>query len=268
MWEKFVLIDIKKCSVQYLKSVLSPLDEFKDFVFWIRTADMSKQIYSSISYETIWQREENLVYEIPLLWLDYLSTNNKIDYMIQLQERPLANYLNYDKNLVFYQIQTPNDEVKYLHDRAFKCIDDSNENYIVGISHNILESIWSENIIIRPKIITSFERDPYKLFFKLIKKYFGIKLLVQISVNDKFDKEFKEFIKKEEQLNLSRRELESLYYICLGKTYKQVARVMSISPRTVETHIENIIRKTECKNKIEVVSKYSQYALNNFTIKK
>ena len=57
--------------------------------------------------------------------------------------------------------------------------------------------------------------------------------------------------------------MECLYHFCRGKTYKQTARDMSISPRTVETYLENILIKTSCCNKVEVVSRYSRYFLEN-----
>lgn len=51
---------------------------------------------------------------------------------------------------------------------------------------------------------------------------------------------------------LSARELECLFYISSGKTMKSIANIMSISPRTVEVHIQSIKRKTNTHYKAEL----------------
>lgn len=51
---------------------------------------------------------------------------------------------------------------------------------------------------------------------------------------------------------LSNREIECLFYISSGKTMKNIAKVMSISPRTVEMHINAIKRKTNINYKADL----------------
>ncbi|WP_277869772.1 helix-turn-helix transcriptional regulator [Izhakiella australiensis] len=49
-------------------------------------------------------------------------------------------------------------------------------------------------------------------------------------------------------INLTHREKEVLYWIGLGKTYPEVAIILSISVRTVKFHIANIVRKLDVSN--------------------
>lgn len=51
---------------------------------------------------------------------------------------------------------------------------------------------------------------------------------------------------------LSNREYECLQYISRGKTNKEVARILSISPRTVETYINKMKDKLNCVSKSQL----------------
>ena len=63
----------------------------------------------------------------------------------------------------------------------------------------------------------------------------------------------------EEGLPLTRREKEILYHIALGKNNAQIAEIMFISPRTVETHRTNIMQKLD----IHDASNLVRFALMN-----
>jgi DNA-binding CsgD family transcriptional regulator len=54
---------------------------------------------------------------------------------------------------------------------------------------------------------------------------------------------------------LSKRETECLYWLLRGKSVKETAKLMGISPRTVETHMETIKRKLNCATKSELIEK-------------
>ncbi len=54
---------------------------------------------------------------------------------------------------------------------------------------------------------------------------------------------------------LSKRECTCLFYLLRGKTAADIAKLLFISKRTVETHIENIRTKLNCRNKSEIFDK-------------
>jgi len=56
---------------------------------------------------------------------------------------------------------------------------------------------------------------------------------------------------------LTKRESEVLYMVCLGFPYKVVADKLSIQPCTVATHIQTMLRKTECHSAPQMISKLS-----------
>lgn len=61
-------------------------------------------------------------------------------------------------------------------------------------------------------------------------------------------------------IHLTIRESECLFYFALGYTIKEVARVLKISSRTVERHLENMKIKTDTQHKADLIKKY--YALS------
>ncbi|WP_347861861.1 response regulator transcription factor [Salimicrobium sp. PL1-032A] len=65
--------------------------------------------------------------------------------------------------------------------------------------------------------------------------------------------------REEEKSILSIREKEIVRLTILGYTNKQVSEKLFISPKTVENHKANIMRKLELNNKSELI----QYGLNN-----
>ena len=64
--------------------------------------------------------------------------------------------------------------------------------------------------------------------------------------------------KKEEQINLTKREKEILSYLLSGKTNKEVSVILNISLNTVNNHVANIYDKSGVKNRVELVNKFSK----------
>lgn len=56
--------------------------------------------------------------------------------------------------------------------------------------------------------------------------------------------------------NLSLRERQCFEDVIAGKSAKETAYRLKISPRTVETYIEHLKEKLQCKNKKELIIKY------------
>lgn len=60
-------------------------------------------------------------------------------------------------------------------------------------------------------------------------------------------------------IKLSQRELECINYIYRGKTAKEIARLLNISRRTVESHISHIKAKLNCRTKAELLDKLIEH---------
>lgn len=68
-------------------------------------------------------------------------------------------------------------------------------------------------------------------------------------------------INLEQNFNLTAREKECLMLTSQNKTAKEIAKILSITPRTVGFHIENALKKLEVSNKYQAVNKLIQSGL-------
>lgn len=59
--------------------------------------------------------------------------------------------------------------------------------------------------------------------------------------------------KKFDNVELTKREEEVLFFLVRNMTSKKIGQILKISPRTVESHLEHIKQKTSCKTKYELI---------------
>lgn len=59
-------------------------------------------------------------------------------------------------------------------------------------------------------------------------------------------------------MNLTSRQEECLHYLTKGMTMKQIARILGVSDRTVEHHIEVVKMKFDCQTKADLILKILQ----------
>ena len=78
---------------------------------------------------------------------------------------------------------------------------------------------------------------------------------VQQVIFKKYSKNVASKKQKEPDIKLTNRELEIVKLISEGLTSQEIANKLFISPRTVETHRANLMKKTGVKNSIELVKK-------------
>lgn len=60
---------------------------------------------------------------------------------------------------------------------------------------------------------------------------------------------------------LTKREKTIVKLVCQGDKNQEVADTLNISPHTVKTHLYSIFRKTECRNRVELLNWAKQHAL-------
>lgn len=65
------------------------------------------------------------------------------------------------------------------------------------------------------------------------------------------------------EYGLSTRQLECLFYILRGKSANEIAIILKLSKRTVETHTEFIKNKLQCDNKAQLIEKALSVGLLN-----
>lgn len=65
---------------------------------------------------------------------------------------------------------------------------------------------------------------------------------------------------------LSAQELQCVFYLSQGKTAKEIARVMRLSPRTIEYYLDKIRKKTGLRRKVEIVSFFERTLNSEFIL--
>ncbi len=109
-------------------------------------------------------------------------------------------------------------------------------------------------------LFESFMLIQNSIYVILIKSVFFISssVLFMFALVDQFNKEFykvnpvTDFVLKE--YNLSEREREVVELLGDGSSYNEIAQRLTISAKTVETHVYSIYRKTGSKNRLQLLS--------------
>jgi DNA-binding CsgD family transcriptional regulator len=60
---------------------------------------------------------------------------------------------------------------------------------------------------------------------------------------------------------LSRRELEVLRLVSVGRTNREIAKVLFVSPRTIEMHVRNVLMKLGCRSRTEATHRAAELDL-------
>ena len=73
---------------------------------------------------------------------------------------------------------------------------------------------------------------------------------------------------KYKKIDITERQAECLFFLLRGKTAKEIAKFLNISPRTVEDYIEMLKLKFSCQTKNELVTAALERGLFNMIPKK
>lgn len=77
----------------------------------------------------------------------------------------------------------------------------------------------------------------------------------------------KNIIKKEiaNHYLLSKRQLECFFFLIRGKSDKEIAKILQLSPRTVESYIDEIKSKMSCSTRAEIIEKAFDEGMLNWS---
>ncbi|MCZ6676972.1 MAG: PAS domain S-box protein, partial [Candidatus Poribacteria bacterium] len=111
-------------------------------IFWLQTPDASQILYISSTYEQIWGRTCQSLYERPTSWLDAVYPAD--------QERVIAAFEKQKKGAFFdeeYRIVRPDESIRWIWARGFPVRDESGTVYrIAGIAEDITARKQAEEL--------------------------------------------------------------------------------------------------------------------------
>lgn len=126
------------------------------------------------------------------------------------------------------------------------------------------------NIDLLQKFILFFKERAAKILIQAEKKPIALPFLkpkaerARFACDTKIQEEFNKAISFPSSCAknyLTRREAECIYWSVKGLSAKEVAKLLSISPRTVEKHLANAKEKLSCKKKTALIEQF--YAMCN-----
>jgi DNA-binding CsgD family transcriptional regulator len=251
---------VKQLDVPRLNSIFDNITREMGCVFWMRALDAQTQIYISPNYENIWGMSCDTLYQYPESWMEKLLDEDK--------DRLLKNFENMKKTAVststntyqnamtsFYRTskKNANGHILYMCDRVLVLGNEKKQPIaFAGIGLPSEESHWTkqmnEEIQVSP---TPLEKGFFLLIHEILK-------LTPQPLNTLFKTHTAPIEKnivyfKNSAYKLSLREAQCLFYSANGYSAKGVAKNLKLSPRTIETHLENIKNKLHCRNKLELI---------------
>lgn len=167
--------------------------------------------------------------------IDLLKVNNTLDVILMDLEMPILNGIEATR-----EIKTKYPQIKIIINTVF----DNDENIFnaikAGADGYLLKDVDSEKLI---EAIRDILKGGAVMTPSIAMK--TLKLL----------KNPVDFSKSEEVIQLSEREIEVLEQLSKGLKNKDIASNLNVSFFTVKKHIENIYRKLQAHNRIELIQK-------------
>lgn len=232
-------------SIQCLNLLFSNLCGFSNLIFWMRTPDFKKQLYVSESLSKIYGYSPTEVYENPTTWSAAVDSAERDSVIKRVRLRVSRQVENKEDNEpIFYKVHLPGGKINFIRNVSFPLRDVSGKILsFVGFSESLLRREWE---LVKAKKIESTSKS--------------IKLVSDIS-----NMLMPDLIKNQEKISpvsrLTQRELDCLMLAKEGKSAKQAAKLLNISYRTIEAHLESVKRKFECKTKLELMSKAHSFLI-------
>ncbi|CAO5679058.1 MAG: hypothetical protein HEEMFOPI_01217 [Holosporales bacterium] len=135
----------------------------------------------------------------------------------------------------------------YIFKKMLSCIDTYAFSFDDRAYHHINLILKNQNLL--DISIINFLNFINKFLFSsvyYIKTDYYFKIKEQITPFDDLSKSFKvNLIIDNSEVSISKRELQILKLLSMGKTMKEIANLFNLSPRTVEVHIKNLKWKTK-----------------------
>lgn len=141
------------------------------------------------------------------------------------------------------------------------------KSYIVIIIFGILLAVFAVvlQLLEYRYIVGSLSTDAYTLLVAVIFTAVGIWIGINLLKKNKVEALRSEQLtsQKRNNFNLNNRECEILQLIAKGHTNQEIADILYLALPTIKTHISNLYRKLEVRNRTEAINKAQSVNLLN-----
>lgn len=226
-------------------------------VCWMRSLDYKRQLYISPNFETIFGDSASKLYEHPESWNNYLLPIDTQNISETITNRLSNLTINDGNNHMFFRIGSRDGNVHYLRDWSILICNKGGEAIaIAGVGEKISPEQWYALVQSSNKASPTLLPGGASLNEILEKeaKLQSISFETDQNEPQKAIKNVNCIRVNNITVPLSKREADCLYHLRLGHSAKETGKILFISPRTVETHIENIKQKACVKTKLELLT--------------
>lgn|GEM_PF-3460007 len=210
-----------------LHPLFDALSSQRGTVLWVRNTEYDKQIYLSPSFESIWKIPVDTIYERPSTWNQFL-VNDKAPTLQKIKERHSGLL---DTSTLYFTIKNARGETLHIKDDCFKLVNRQQKLLgFAGLGKQMSYEAWMED---------QQKRNNYQEITNIAE---------QLELHTAF--------KAAETISLTSREEQCLKLLVNGETAKTSAKILGVSPRTIEMHLANAKKKYDCSNQANLIKKY------------
>ncbi|BCA93849.1 histidine kinase [Legionella antarctica] len=136
-------------------SFLAKLTENSEHVYWMSSPDFKKIQYISPSYERIWGRSREELYNNPEIWITFLHPDDAIDHHpIHEMANKIVQFGDKARYSEQYRIIRPNGEIRWIMDNGFPIYNDKGVCFgVTGIAIDVTEQKKQEEELRIAKVI-------------------------------------------------------------------------------------------------------------------
>lgn len=249
---------------QNLLRLFGLVAEQNNTVVWIRTPDYRQQLYLSPAFEKIWGRSVESIFQSPLAWSQSLVDDEKA---IKIRELCARNPLSHSRqrNASYYRIyHFPTDEIRYIEDTCFYLADTKGAIIaIAGVAKQISEQEFEAKITELASNDSMMSQE--EIIYNILEKQSNEPILFDSHTKDELSKHYV-FMRDGSYVPLTKREYETLRELIKGKSNKEIAKILSLSPRTIDDYVESIKSKFSFQKKAELFKKIHPLYLELFLV--
>lgn len=120
---------------------LAKFSEHSEQVYWISSPDFSKIQYVSPSYEKIWGRPREELYQAPEKWLTYFHPDDALQNSpLEKMAEEIERHGEKARYSASYRIVRPNGEIRWIKDSGFPLINNEGVCYgVTGVAIDVTE---------------------------------------------------------------------------------------------------------------------------------
>jgi DNA-binding CsgD family transcriptional regulator len=249
--------------VSGLGSLLNISSSFKNspLTLWVRTFDFQKQLYIDSGFSSYVGIDYDVFYEDSnvfdsLVIPEHLASihkdiENQISHPHQLQIDTCRFDLRTKAGIQTHQtIRFP---ILNQHQRVIAL---AGLDY--ALTYNLSASSKSNEAILFAERMQLFDNQLKDILLKEEKR---LSLIddAKLQLPDNRQK----YTINGQVFSLTRREIQCLNETIKGASAKEIGEKVFLARRTVEEYLDNIREKAKCKNKLELIAKFSSYLKNN-----